>query len=105
MKIMERMLEKRLSEQIYIDKMQFGFMPEKGTIDGIFVVRQMEEKHKAKSVKLYYAFVDLEKAFDRVPREVVGWSLRKLGVEEWLVRSVMAMYTEAMAAVKTQDGP
>jgi len=29
-------------------------------------------------------FVDLEKAFDRVPREVISWAMRKLGVEEWL---------------------
>ena len=105
MKIMERVPEKRLRKQINIDNMQCGFMPGKGTVDGIFVVRQMAEKHKEKAVKLYYAFVDLEKAFDRVPREVVRWALRKLGVEEWLVSSVMAMYTEAMTSVKTQDGP
>jgi len=30
-------------------------------------------------------FVDLEKAFDRVPREVISWAMRKLGVKEWLV--------------------
>ena len=32
-------------------------------------------------------FIDLEKAFDRVPREVVQWAMRKLGVE-WLVHIV-----------------
>ena len=31
------------------------------------------------------AFVDLEKIFDRVPRHVIWWAIRKLGVEEWLV--------------------
>ena len=45
--------------------------------------------------KLYYAFVDLEKAFDRVPRGVVRWALRKLGVDEWLIHTVMALHTEA----------
>jgi len=39
--------------------------------------------------------VDLEKAFDRVPREVISWAMRKLGVEEWLVSAVMSMYTGA----------
>jgi len=36
--------------------------------------------------------VDLEKAFDRVQREVIRWAMRKLGVEEWLVSAVMSVY-------------
>ena len=39
--------------------------------------------------------MDLEKAFDRVPTEVISWAMRKLGVEEWLVSAVMSMYTGA----------
>ena len=31
------------------------------------------------------AFVDLEKAFDCVPRKVIWWALIKLGVDEWIV--------------------
>ena len=48
--------------------------------------------------------MDLEKAFDRVPRDVVRWALRKLGVDEWLIRTVMALYTEACTAVRTDAG-
>ena len=36
--------------------------------------------------------MDLEKALDRVPQKVVQWSMRKLLVENWLVRVVMVMY-------------
>jgi len=54
--------------------MQFGFMKGKGTTDAIFIARQMQEKFTAKWKKLYFGFVDLEKAFDRVPREVVRWA-------------------------------
>jgi len=68
---------------VKIDDMQFGFMAGKGTIDAIFIVCQLlvreifgEEKDP------WMAFVDLEKAFDRVPREVVWWALRSLGVDE-----------------------
>ena len=45
---------------------------------------------RVKGKKLYFGFVDLEKAFDRVPREVISWAMRKLGVEEWLVSAVMS---------------
>ena len=48
--------------------------------------------------------MDLDKAFDRVPREVVRWALRKLGVDEWLIRTVMALYTEACIVVRTDAG-
>ena len=35
--------------------------------------------------------MDLEKAFDTVPREVVRGALRKLGVDEWLICTFMAL--------------
>src|SRR5664279_2965056 len=53
---------------------------------------------------LWMAFVDLEKAFDRVPREVVWWALRSLGVDEWLVNVIRAMYEGVTTAVKMKDG-
>jgi len=46
------------------------------------------------------AFVDLEKAFDRVPREVVWWALRELGVDEWIVEVIKSMYEDATTAVR-----
>jgi len=71
-------------------------MKGKGSTDATFIVRQMQEKFKAKGNKLYFGFVDLENAFDRVPREVIKWAMCKLGVEEWLVLVVMGMYTGAV---------
>jgi len=48
--------------------------------------------------------VDLEKAFDRVPREVVWWALRDLGVDEWLIDAIKSMYQNAITAVRVKDG-
>ena len=64
-------MEKRLRWKVKIDDMQFGFVPGKGTVDAIFLVRQLQEKFLEKRKDLFFAFVDLEKTFDRVPREVV----------------------------------
>jgi len=104
MKVVERIFEDRIWQQIDLDYMQFGFMERKGTTDTIFIVRQMQEKFRAKGKKLYFGFVDLEKAFDRVPKEVIRWAMHKLGVEEWLVSAVMSMYTCAKIVVRTAYG-
>jgi len=48
--------------------------------------------------------VDLEKAFDRVLREVIRWAVCKLGVKERLASAVMSMYTGAKSVVRTVYG-
>ena len=39
-----------------------------------------------------------------MPREVISWAVRKLGVEEWLVSAVMSMYSGAKTVVRTVYG-
>ena len=104
MKIYERVVERRLRQVTRVSDSQCGFMPGRSTIDAIFCVRQCQEKFLAKGKKLWHVFVDLEKAFDRVPRAVVEWALRKQGVTEELVKAVMAMYEEARTVVRCSSG-
>ena len=59
--------------------------------DAIFVVLQLHEKYLAVNKILYIVFVDLEKAFNCVPRKVIWW-VRKLGAEQRVVRLVHVMY-------------
>ena len=68
-----------------VSNSQFGFVPGRGTTDAIFVEKQLQKKYLAANKRLYMPFVDLEKVFDGVPRKVIWWVLRKLGVEEWIV--------------------
>jgi len=100
MKVLERVIERRVRDKVQINGMQFGFRSGRGTTDAIFIVRQMQERFLAKKQEVWMAFVDLEKAFDRVPREVVWWALRKLRVDEWLVRVIQALYEGVSTAVK-----
>jgi hypothetical protein len=103
MKVLERVIEKKVRSKVVINDMQFGFRPGRGTTDAIFIVRQVQERYLEKK-DLWMAFVDLEKAFDRVPREIVWWALRRLGVEEWLVTVIRAMYDGVTTAVRMKDG-
>ena len=99
-KLYDKILDGRLREVVGIDKMQYGFMPGRGTVDAVFVLRRLTEKFKIKN-KLFFIFVDhLEKAFYRVPREIICFALRRKGVLEYLV---MSLYKGCKTAVSV-DG-
>ena len=104
MKILERIVDGLIRQLVSIDDSRFGFIPGRGTTDVIFVVRQLQEKYLAANKRHYMALVDLEKAFDWVPRKVIWWALRKLGVEEWIVRLVQGMYANALSCVRVGEG-
>ena len=69
-----------------------------------FILRMLQEKYSQKKQNMYHVFVDLEKAFDRVPRKVIEWALRKKGIPERMVEAVMALYVESRTRVKTMAG-
>ena len=104
MKILERIVDGLIRQVVSIDDSQFGFVPGRGTTNAIFVARQLQEKYLAAHKRLYMAFLDLEKAFDLVPRKVIWWALRKLGVEEWIVWLVQGMYANARSRVRVGEG-
>ncbi|MEL6804521.1 MAG: reverse transcriptase domain-containing protein, partial [Bacteroidota bacterium] len=104
MKIWERILMCRLEVHIKISPQQFGFAAGKSTTDAIFIARQLQEKYLQNKKELYHIFVDLEKAFDKVPRQAISWALRRQMVPEYLVKAVMGLYTNSMSQVKFAGG-
>ena len=51
--MVERVLEKRSHRIVSVDKMQFGFMLKRGTIDAVFNLKRMQEEYHAKGKKLH----------------------------------------------------
>ena len=76
LKIFEKVLDRRLRKLVHVTDEQFGFMPGKSCTDAIFGLRRLQEKYGEKKRKLYHIFIDLEKAFDRVPRKSIESVLR-----------------------------
>ena len=103
MKIFERIIEKEIRKVLGVSEMQFGCMSRRETIDAIFIAHQIQEKYLRKKKKLYFAFVDLEKAFDRVARGVVRWAMRMPNVGEWLIGTIMVMYEFSNIAVRVNN--
>ena len=99
LKLYQKVLDGRLREVVEIDKMQYGFMSGRRTIGAVFVLGRLSEKFRAKNKNLFFIFVDLEKAFDRLPREVTRFALRWKGVPKYLVNRVMSLYKGCKTAV------
>ena len=100
LKNVERVLERRIRELVNIDLMHFGFVPGRGTTNTLFVVRRMQEKYRDKKKKLYLCSVDIEKAFDRVPRKMMEWAMRKKCLPRVIVRAVISLYHGAKTKVR-----
>ena len=104
MKIIERVLERRIRALVDFDQAQFGFMPEKGTRDALFLVQTLLEEHRANDKRMYMCFVDLEKACYRVPKRVKKWTMKKKGLPEILVKAMMSFYEGAKTKVRVTFG-
>jgi Reverse transcriptase (RNA-dependent DNA polymerase)/Endonuclease-reverse transcriptase len=87
-----------------ISEVQCGFMPGRGCSDQIFTVQQLIEKCEDVGKKLFVAFVDLEKAYDRVNRSMLWSVLDEYGVKGRLLGAVKAMYEGSKACVRMNGG-
>ena len=82
---------------------QVGFRPGRGCAENVFVIRQLSEKMLERGKKLYAAFLDLEKAYDRVWRAGLWEALKQYGVQGRLLRAVQGLYQDSEAAVKVGE--
>uniref|UniRef100_A0A914WA90 Reverse transcriptase domain-containing protein n=1 Tax=Plectus sambesii TaxID=2011161 RepID=A0A914WA90_9BILA len=104
MKIFERIFNQRLRDTVQLSINQCGFVKGSGTKDAIFAARLLLEKHREKRKPLHVAFLDLEKAFDRVLHQLIWYALRDHGVPELLIDWVRMLYTNANSHVRCPVG-
>ena len=76
-KIWEQLLDRRVRECTDIHESQFGFMPGRSTTDDIFILKQTIEKYLEGQKDICVTFIDLEKAYGRVPREEIWKTMRE----------------------------
>ena len=81
-----------------------GFMPGKVTTNSMFALRMLMEKYRKGQKELHCVFMDLEKAYDRVPWEELWYCMRKSGIVEKYVQLVQDMYEGSETVVRCAVG-
>lgn len=104
MKIFERILDNRLRQIITITPNQCGFVKGRGTTDAMHAARLLLEKHRERNTTIHMAFLDLEKAFDRVPHDLIWLALRSHGVPEAYIQWIRLVYRGVSSAVRCPMG-
>ena len=99
-KLYEKFLDGWLRKLVYIDKMQYGFMPENSML--CLFLEDSLKNQDLKITSCFQVFVGLENTFDRVPREVICYALRQKGVQEYLENEVMALHQGCKTSVSVK---
>ena len=101
-KVYGRILINRIRDMTVnaIMDVQGGFLKGRGCTDQVFVIRQVCEKYMSRGKNVYFAFMDLEKAYDRVDRDALWDVLRMYGVGGKLLNAVRSLYGDSKACVR-----
>jgi Reverse transcriptase (RNA-dependent DNA polymerase) len=104
MKLWERVIDHRLRKLTNFSKNQFSFMLVRSTMEVIFLIRQLMERHREQKKDLHMIFIDLEKAYDKISRNIMWWALKRKLVSTKYVTLIKDMYTNVVTCVRACDG-
>jgi Reverse transcriptase (RNA-dependent DNA polymerase) len=103
MKLWERVIERRLRKLTIVSKNHLSFMPGRSTMEAIFLIRQLMERHQEQKNDLHMIFIDFEKAYDKIPRNIMWWTLKRKLVPTKYVTLIKDMYTNVVTCVRAYD--
>jgi hypothetical protein len=73
-------------------------------METIFLIRQLMERYWEQKKDMHMVFIDLEKTYDKVPRNIMWWALQKHKVLTKYITLINDMYDNVVTSVRTSDG-
>ena len=95
-KLAARVIYKRIG-LAPIDDCQFGFRPRRDTTGAIFIAKLVAQLCRRKGLPAVFTFIDSEKAYDRVPRDLVWETLQQIGVSGPMLHLLQSMYDDEVS--------
>ena len=83
-----------------ISQVQYGFMPDRGTRNAIFVLRRLVERSIQKLKDVFTCFIDYSKTFDTVKHASLFDLLSSLDIESRDIKLLAILYWNQQAAVR-----
>ena len=106
-KVYERIIEKRLRSCVEekLGTWQHGFRPNRSTTDLVFTLKMILEKSWEWDIDKFVAFIDLEKAFDRINRNSLWRVLQHqdYGINPKMIRIIKSIYENTESRVKNRE--
>jgi hypothetical protein len=102
--IINRRLQAWVEEIDLTGEYQAGFKAGYSTIDHIFTLLACVQKQFSNNRKLYVAFIDFQKCFDTINRQLLWPILLKNGIKGKILSCIKSMYVSVKARIKCSDG-
>ncbi|KAD4180302.1 hypothetical protein E3N88_28893 [Mikania micrantha] len=102
--VFPKMIETILRSVTQATANQFRFMPGRSTTKAIHVLRRLMEKYREKKKDLHMMFIDLEKAYNSVPRQLIWDSLESRGIPWRYIEIIRDTYASAKTSVRAPVG-
>ena len=94
-----------IDEKNLLSPNQGGFLKGRSTSDHIFLLQTIIEKVVNKGKRqLFAAFIDFQKAYDTVDRDLLLDRLKALGINGLFIKNIAAMYQKTMYSIKLSKG-
>ena len=97
--ILNTRIEEYIKDANILGLEQAGFRKEHSTVDHMFMLKCLVDLYLQKHKRLYCAFVDYEKAFDKVDRALLWLKLIDNNVNGKILKVIMNLYSQAKSCV------
>ena len=99
-KTFSRIIKHRIEQQYRNSEEQAGFTAGKSCVDHIFTLKILLEKCREKFKEIGLVFIDLEKAYDSVPRKLLWQALRQASISQDIIDILKSIYSNNRCQIK-----